>query len=109
MTPDALTREDVVGVCLDFYGDLSTVEQRNAIVQLRDTDAALRATITQQAQELEGIDDILARRPALADCVTRRDKIETAINVAKRIDDLKQQLSAFHPTRDAERGLNDPA
>lgn len=53
MTPDALTREDVVGVCLDFYGDLSTVEQRNAIVQLRDTDAALRATITQQAQELE--------------------------------------------------------
>lgn len=50
MTPDALTREDVVGICLDFYGDLPTVEQRNVIVQLRDTDAFLRATMLEKGQ-----------------------------------------------------------
>lgn len=38
-------------------------------------------------RELQQIDNVLARRPALAELATRAEKIERAINVAKKADD----------------------
>ncbi len=43
--------------------------------------------------ELAHIDEVLARRPALADEPSRSLKIEKAINVAKRVDELQAELA----------------
>jgi hypothetical protein len=54
-------------------------------------------TLAEATFELVQIDAILARRPALADCTTRAEKIEKAINVAKRVDQL--EADATPPTQ----------
>jgi hypothetical protein len=51
------------------------------------TEAAVR--MGEQDDELLRIDAILARRPALANFNSRTEKIEHAINTAKRVDDLE--------------------
>jgi len=44
------------------------------------------------SRELAHIDEVLARRPAMDDKLTRVDKILHAINEAKRADDLAARL-----------------
>jgi hypothetical protein len=45
--------------------------------------------------ELQHIDEVLARRPALADCKTRIDKIEFAISTAKRAEKADAREAAL--------------
>lgn len=57
----------------------------NGQLVLYDDYAALEA-------ELNNIDELLARRPALDDCQTRYDKISKAISTAKQKDALEARV-----------------
>lgn len=53
----------------------------------------LVAELKTLTKELNNIDAVLARRPALDDCKTRTDKIEKAISTARQIDTLTASLA----------------
>lgn len=58
-------------------------------------DAALSRPAEQQEAliELQHIDEVMARRPALADCKTRIEKIELAISTAKRTEAAEAEVA----------------
>jgi flagellar biosynthesis chaperone FliJ len=105
-TPGALTREQVEDHCnmladanVDWPGRESLSEA------LLDHDAALRATITQQAQELERVKKLMKERE-YRDEANATLQLQILADKAKRIDDLKQQLSASQARcRELEREI----
>jgi hypothetical protein len=52
-----------------------------------------RAAHAETRRELEHVDAVLARRPALADCKTRSEAIEKAIGVAAQCDAAGRELA----------------
>jgi hypothetical protein len=52
------------------------------------------STAAQMRMELSGLDELLARRPAL-DQATRYEKVAHAIKVASRVDELESKLTAI--------------
>jgi hypothetical protein len=75
--------------------------------------ASLTAQVAAKEEELQAIDSVLSRRPALADCDSRADKINHACVTAGRATDeafsLKRQLLAANQRADEAEGERDAA
>jgi hypothetical protein len=72
----------------EFCG--SPTEAHN--IGCRTAHLAANTRVAEMAAELRQIDAVLARRPALAECTTRAQSIERAINAAIRGDDAREEL-----------------
>ena len=72
------------------HGGVHAFIQRHTRVDapvLVGSDATLLADLTRLQGEVDGIDAVLARRPALADCKSRREQVEHACSTAGRATD----------------------
>lgn len=73
-------------------------DREHLLADLLEKAATELETLTQSLAEvtgdLNGIDELLARRPIFYECVSRYEKIQKAIAVAKTADDIKSRLTA---------------
>lgn len=85
---------------------LGAIEQyREAVTSA--SEVRLREELDAALRELDWIDSVLARRPALADQPTRAAKIEHAISTAAKADQLQSRLAAAERELEAVKGERD--